>query len=155
MNAQPQTKSHESFYDRLARIEHSHTQRAAGSRASSRMRRSTAPKSRRLRGVSAPVVQSPRHITSIAPISVVARLKCWSFGFLLGGLLTLVKVAVLSPALQGGVAGFSKDVLYISVFLTYVFFCSVALVGLLNLRRKTGFGQFSIALVLTLVLGLI
>lgn len=153
MNAQPLTTSHESFHNRLARIEHRHSKQGAARRASSRVRRRSSTRTP-IPMRAATVPRTPRE-AKLPSLGVISYLRCWSFGFLMGGLLTLAKVAVLSPEAHSRHFGLSSEALYAGLVAAYLFFFTISLIGIAGLRRGPMVAQFSFALLGTMVLGLI
>lgn len=146
MNGQPLTRGHESFHNRLERIEHINIRR---------QRRNSPLGRAKYRGRPVNIVQKRSKIPNPAKPTVIASLKCWSFGCLVGGALTLANTAFLNPPDMRGFAGYSADSLYLSVSVVYLLFFIVAIMGIVGMRQKPKFAQFSIALGATMILGLL
>lgn len=155
MSAQPLTQAHESFQNRLARIERNQLRQAAGGRANARMYRrpigSRGVARRPMRNSKSP--QTVRIV--LTKLSLVARLKSWSFGCLIGGCLTLGKAVMVNVDALYGFAGLSAELLFSAIWVAYLFFFLVVTLGLLRMRQNPSFAQFSVALGATMILGLI
>ncbi|MEY8117791.1 hypothetical protein AB9F26_05900 [Falsihalocynthiibacter sp. BN13B15] len=151
MQAQSLTTGHESFYIRLERIERNHSRQNAAGRATSRMRPPSKATRTRMPNIVAPRAKAP----FIPKPTLISRLKCWSYGCLIGGVLTLAKTGFGDVDAMHGLAGFSAELLYSSIWVAYLFFFLVALAGVFGLRQRPAFAQFSIALGTTMLLGLL
>lgn len=152
VNAQPLTKSHESFHNRIARIEHRHSKQGAARRAGARAhRRSSHVTSKPLKAATA---SAPQAVAKPKSMAAISYLRCWSHGFLLGGLLTLAKIVVLAPEAEAGFLGMSSEALYAGLATAYLFFFVVCLLGIAMMRRRPMLAQFSCALIGTMTVGL-
>jgi hypothetical protein len=147
-----------SFQNRLQRIELRHNRHAAGGRAHARMGRQMPAQRAYKRAGSANVnVIAPRaqHFTAPLRLSWLERFKYWAIGFLLGGLLTLAKVAVLDPTSPLGPQSPFADSMMNALLAGYGFGLLIVVMGLAGFRQRPGLAQVSVALVAAIIAGLL